>query len=59
MKALLLLAKAAIGFVWLVLILNIFYAVSGQSCHRALHYGGFPVHHARPADVDLCRRVWR
>lgn len=59
MKALIMLAKAAIAFVWLVLILNIFMPFPGNAAIALYIMTAFFVHHARFTNGHLHWCIWR
>nr|WP_244292240.1 DUF1145 domain-containing protein [Vibrio cidicii] len=58
MKALLLLAKAAIAFVWFILIFNIFAPFPGNAAIVSVHHGRLSVHYARLANGNFHRCIW-
>ncbi len=58
MKALLFLAKAAISFVWLILLVNIVSPFPGNAAIVLYIMTAFFVHHAWTANADLRRRLW-
>nr|WP_307976691.1 DUF1145 domain-containing protein [Vibrio metoecus] len=59
MKALLWLAKTAIGFVWLVLLVNIITPFPGNAAIDTLHHDCILALHAWLANADFRGRLWR